>query len=577
MAPEPIMVSGQVIRFGRFTLNPLPGSLLEGDAELKLRPKSFQVLAYLARNPGRLVAKDELVNAVWPDVVVTDNSLAQCISDIRNTLRDHGERVIKTVPRRGYVFVADMADFAQQEAAASAPLPEAPKFPRAFTSRNDNRPPHPALVPWPRRDHPRIVRWAVVLMLLCAAAVVLWMALPRPPALKSGEGLTIVILPFEDQGAGQHVSVGVAEELTTAMSRFRDVRVIARNSAIQYRSDIDPAAVGSRLGASFVVRGSIARDGDSTRVTVQLIETLSGAIRWAARYEQSMTSLFALQDEIAERIVSALIAQARHFTSERTRFLAPSSLEAYELVLKARLALGRYGRKEADEALMLLEQALRLEPRYAAAWGTLTRVYIRLYLHPIDERHMSPRVLEQALEAAETAVYLDPEFSYTHAALGYVKLWQHRYDESIVSLRHAISLNPYDATAYLYYGDVLGRNGHQRASIAALERSRQLDPATTPSLVAGTIARGYIMLGEHDKALAIARQCPERASDASACLAARAIAASALGKSEEAEASRQRLLEAYPGYSIGRWVRRFRHDRDDAMFVAHLRQARFPE
>ncbi len=572
------MDCGQFLRFDRFTLDIARGCLKAGDMELKLRPKTFDVLAYLARNPGRFVSKEEILDTLWRDVVVTDNSVAQCIREIRTTLGDVGERFIRTVPRRGYVFVAPVATVALSAAgdrsvwgadAASVSVPRAISMGRRSHGVDAGRGPRQR---WPSG----ILALTLALALSLAAALAIWNFRLRPISPPPAGGLTLAVLPFESLIADQHLAQGLAEDLITALSRFRDVTVLARNSSFRYRGEADLAKVGADLGTGFVVRGSVARDGDLSRVTVQLVDVRSGAVRWGARFDRPMTTLFALQDEVAERVVSVLVAQARHFAFDRVRSRPPSTLEAYELVLKARLALSNYGAKGSEESLALLEQALRLDPGYAAAWGTLTRVKLRLFLHPIDERFLAPSVLEQALEAAQKAVALDPDSSHAHAALGYARLWKHQYAESIASLRQAIEMNRNDATTFFYYGDALGRVGEQRASIEALERSRQLDPFA-PTIVTGSIARGYVMLGEYEKALTIARDCTERAPDAPACLIMRSISAAALGHEGEAQLALRQLLTVYPSYTIGRYARRFKYDQDEQAFIALLRQAGFPE
>jgi len=566
----------QLLRFDRFTLDLMHGCLRTDDGELKLRPKSFDVLAYLVRNPGRLVGKDELVNAIWRDVVVTDNSLAQCVRDIRSALSDDGERFIRTLPRRGYMFVAKVErliappqSLATAEESAHSPHP---------TTGNAVDSSLPAATGGRRPRFRLPISWALALALLLGIALVaaVEFARPGPTPLPPMSDLRIVVIPFTSQGDDRHLSDGLTEDLTTELSRFRDITVIARNAASRYRGETDPAKIVAALGTAFIVRGSLARDGNAIRVTVQLIEAQTGAVRWAERYEREMATLFALQDEMAERIVAVLVAHAKHVAAQRTRSRPPATLEVYELVLKARSAFGNYGAASSDEALALLEQALRFDPDYPAAWSMLARVHLRLYLHPLDHRHLSPQVLEQAHQAARTAVSLDPNFSTAHASLGYTMLWQHRYDESVALLRKAIALNPNDSTAYFYYGDALARAGEQRASIDALERALQLDPFA-PTIVRGAVARAHLMLGENQKALALARECADRTPDASACLVVQAIAATALGLPDEAVTARQRLLKVYPGYSIGRWIRRFKHDRDEAAFVAHLRRAGFPE
>ncbi|HMN80721.1 MAG TPA: tetratricopeptide repeat protein [Burkholderiaceae bacterium] len=277
---------------------------------------------------------------------------------------------------------------------------------------------------------------------------------------------------------------------------------------------------------------------------------------------------------MAERIVAALASRARHAAAERVRSRPAATLEGYELVLKAGFALATYGARQADEALELLDRALRVDDRHAAAWTLVARANLRLYLHPLDERHLSPAVLARAREAAVRAVSLDPDSASAHAALGNAKLWERRYDESLASLRRAVELHPHDVTALYWYGDALGRAGEHRPSMQVLERVRTLDPFSPPHVL-GQLARAYLMLGDYDRALSLARDSTVRDAGATLCLGIQAIATYELGFADESAETRRRLVDKYPGYSTR--LRRFRDDRDEAKFLGYLRRAGFTE
>ena len=394
----------------------------------------------------------------------------------------------------------------------------------------------------------------------------------RPLRSRSSAGL-----PFAAEEADRHLAHGVADELAASLSRFRDLVVIARRSRSRYGSDADLVRAATELDARFVVTGGVDRGEDGIRVSVRLVGAQTGAIRWTDRYEGALTSLPELQDRVAERMIGAFVARARHAALEHARSRPAASLEGYELVLKARLALAAYGSKTVNDALALLERALRLDPRDAAALTLIAHANLKVYLHPLDGRFQSPATLQRALDAALAAVELDPDSSTAQAALGYTRLWERRYDDGVAALRRAVELNPNDATALFWYGDALSRNGDHRSAVDALERSLRLDPFA-PSIVVSTLARAHLMLGDRERALAISRDCVDRsANTAMYCLLVRAIAARELGHDDEARAARDGLLGTVPGYAISRYVRRFREDHDESTFIAYLRRAGFPE
>ena len=546
------MESNQVLRFDRFTLDRARGRLQADGVDVELRPKSFEVLRQLIENAGRLMSKDELARVVWPNVVVTDDSLVQCIHDVRKVLGDEDQRFIKTVPRRGYMFVANVdVDLG----AAALPLP-----------RRDRR-------------RPAAVGSALALVLVTAFAV-LTFAWHNGRSSPQGQGLTIAVLPFATLGPSndRHFSDGLAEDIITAISRFRDVTVIAPNSSFRYREDVDIPTAGRELGAAFIVKGSVGRDQGRVRINVQLLDTRSGATRWAERYDRPLGSVFELQDEVADQVVSKVVGHARQLAAQRIRTRHANTLQAYELVLKARQGFNAFTREAALESLPLLQQATALDPSYAPAWELLARLLLRFYVVPFDSSYVTPQVLEQARDAALKALALDPDLSAAYDALGFAQLLLQQYDASLASLRHAIALNPNDAGAYRSYGNALGAVGEHRASIEAFERSRRLDPFSPP-VIFGLMARAHNMLGEHERALPLARECGERAPGLRVCFMTLAVAAAQLGESDQAQAAVRRLLEIDPRTSIRRLTepKRFRLESDETLWVEQLRAAGIPE
>jgi DNA-binding winged helix-turn-helix (wHTH) protein len=238
------MAAGAGYRFGEFVLNIDRRCLRKGGAELALRPKAFDVLRYLVERAGRLATKDELVSAVWPDVIVSDDSLAQCIRDIRKVLGDDGDRFIKTLPRRGYMFVAETAPFDGTEMPAAAAV---------WVKQSDLR----------RLALPIAALAALVLVAALGAWSRGWLG--RQPSVTDTR-LTIAVLPFAylgDKPGEDWLGDGIAEDIRTAVSRFRDLAVIGRYSSSRYRGDtVDLRQAAKELGAHYLLQGSVRRSGD---------------------------------------------------------------------------------------------------------------------------------------------------------------------------------------------------------------------------------------------------------------------------------------------------------------------------
>jgi adenylate cyclase len=521
---------GASYRFGAFTLNNQRGCLQSAGIDLDVRPKAFEILRYLVANAGRLASKDELVQVAWPNVIVNDDSLAQCIRDVRKVLGDDGESFIRTVPRRGYMFVAEVKSIDTPAASAMGGIVGKP-------------------------------RW--------------WIA---PGAVRDGR-LAIAVLPFATLGASNEewLGDGIAEDIMTAVSRFRDITVIARNSSYRYRGEeIDAREVGRDLGAEFLLQGTVRRSDDRLRITAQLIDGATGTTRWSERYDRPVTDLFAIQDDVAESVATQLVAHARQTTSARLQARPPESLEVYELVLRGRKAFRSFTPEGATEALALADRAIAIEPDHAPAWELRAAALLQFYIQPYGEQ-MSAKVLQTARTAAETAVALDGNFATGQAVLAFALLWVREHDASLEAINRAIELNPNDSTAHSIHASILTFAGRHREAIDAWNENLRLDPFY-PALNLALKAMTHIMLGEFETALALTRSGAQRAK-LFACSLYRAVAASELNLRDEADEAVATLLEINPQFGIARHMRMapFSDQESADRLAARMRRAGLPE
>lgn len=243
-----------VYRFAGFVLDIGKGKLLTAaDEEIPLRRQSFEMLRLFSENAGRLLDRESINRAIWPDVTVTDDSLTQCVRDIRRALRDEAQRMLKTVPRRGYMFSPDVLALRDPPAGLVQPV----------------------------------------------------LALPDRPSL--------VVLPFQNMSGEPEQGFfvdGLVEDITTALSCIRSLFVIARNSAFAYRDrSVDVRRIGHDLGVRYALEGSVRRNGNRLRVTTQLIDASSGVHVWAERYDRDLSDVFAMQGEIATSVAGVIEPQ----------------------------------------------------------------------------------------------------------------------------------------------------------------------------------------------------------------------------------------------------------------------------
>ena len=470
--------------FGRFEIDARSACLRYDSVLVSLRPKSFDVLIYLVRNRGRLVSKDELIDNVWSNVTVTDNSLVQCIKDIRQALGDAGQTAIETVPKRGYTFVPAVVEMDPAEYAPSAvpavvdraALSTIPEHTRAAPSANG-----------PRRAA-LIVTGAITAALVVLG--VLWIAsnplnrqqpvaesatADRPVATKR---LSIAVLPFgasDEAGSGDYFSNGISEDIASALGRFSDLAVASPGVTSQFRSvGASAEDIGRQLKIRYLVEGSIRRSGKQIQIAVRLTDLPRGILLWSNTYDAPEETIFAVQDEITVRIAGALAVELTNLEERRAANKSTGSMEAYDFVLRGRELLTRLNRTSYSQARNMFEHAIALDPGFAPAYVGLGRV--ELSAVALGWTPDAGEALESALGLAHKAISLDEFYPAAHVLLGRVYVRMGEYDRAVDALKRAVTLNPSEPDSYAGLGDALLWSGDVRASIEALETALSIDP-----------------------------------------------------------------------------------------------------
>jgi TolB-like protein/Tfp pilus assembly protein PilF len=556
------------IRFGDYTLDRGRGCLRAGERVIELRPKSFGVLVHLVENAGRLVGKDELMHAVWRDVVVSDESLAKCISEIRIALGDAEQHLVKTVPRRGYLLDAPVSP-------ADGPPPG-----RVEAAATDGAPATPS-----RGRRPAVLAALVVLSIALAVVAFASRRVGGPPL---PDRPSIAVLPFRNASGPPHdyFSDGLTEDLITSLGRFRHLFVIGPASTLLYRTKAaSTAEIGRELGIRYLLQGSVRRDGDHVRITTQLLDAGTGEQMWGESYDRPLTSIFAVQDDVTQKIVRSLVAHVEHAELARLSRRPTATPAAYDSYLRGRaLITMRHGDNRGEmvaEARRLFEQALAADPRYAPAAQGLAYTYAAAFLEPMRDGRFAaelrqPATLARALALAERAVELDPYLAEAHATLAWVLHWQYRREEALAQFQRALELNPNLADGRLAH--LLVHNGRASEAVVYMQRMLRQDPFPPP-IYLSYLGNAYYMDGQYDAAYRTLRDGRERLPDYRAMVVWLAAAAAQSGRDAEARAAAQDVLRLAPSFTIRAWVQHiaFGRQADADRLAEGLRKAGLPE
>ena len=408
--------------FGEFMLDVDRGALLSAGADIKLRPKSFEMLSYLVERHGRLVSKDELLNAIWHDAVVTDDAVTQCLIDIRRAICDESQTMIRTVPRRGYIFDLPVAKHGAPVTASEVP------FRTKFASS------------WPRR------RLGAALILILGMSAVWWgignHAINAPLTVEPRSAIaphSIVVLPFLDMSPEQdqaYFADGISEEILNLLAQVPALRVIARTSSFSFKGqNVDIATIMERLNVTHVLEGSVRKSSNRVRITAQLVNASNSEHLWSETYDRTLEDIFAIQDEISAKVVEQL----------KITLLAPvpksrdTDPEAYRLYLQGRYLTNQLDFGKSAQAEPLFRQALQLDPYFVPAWRELGRVLWR----QIGRGPSLRNDIRRTRDAHDRALEIEPNDA---ASLAYVAANIMDFDGDIVQgarlMERAFSIEP---------------------------------------------------------------------------------------------------------------------------------------
>ena len=292
---------------------------------------------------------------------------------------------------------------------------------------------------------------------------------------------SVAVLPFANMSASadnEYFSDGVTEEILALVARIEGLKVISRTSIMRYKgTDKAMRQIGEELGVASILEGSVRQAGQRVRITAQLIDAATDEHLWADRYDRDLEDIFAIQTDVAERIVEAL--RVRLTPKEQARLVErpTEDVEAYQSYLKGRHFLSRRTEATLRQAIEWFRKAVAADPEFAQAWAGLADAYALLPSYSLTP---ALEACAEARSAAGRALALDPGLGEAHAALGHVAQNEWNWEEAEREFLRAIELAPGFATAYHWYGLFLSSRGRTEELLAALRRALELDPVSLP-------------------------------------------------------------------------------------------------
>lgn len=544
----------------KLTVDPREGTVAGPGGTVRLEPKVMEVLELLAKHPGKVVSRTELLDTVWPGVVVTEHTLSRCIYQLRNELgkigTKHGEsdyNPIETLAKRGYRLLATIETSSADEVPPSrGPLSELRRR-HVFGVASIY-----ALIAWATTEAishlianiPAISSWSETLfatvfvvgfpvvmvlawvfdagpqgiqrrpplstarfltlsiaagLMIAATATLFYLLYPRGtgtiedvhPAIAS-----IAVLPFDNRSQDSenaYFADGIHDDLLMLLSKLGELKVVSRTSVEKFRDTEETLPqIGRTLGVDHVLEGAVQRVGDRVRVNVQLINASADDHVWAESYDRELTAanIFAIQSEVASAIADALQATLSLQDQERLMVVPTDNLAAYEAYLVGKQRIAGRTGVSVAEAADFFQQAIALDPDFALAYVGLADSY---GLQVAYSGAAQSEMNAKAELAIDKALEIDGQLGEAFTSLGWLKQQRNDFEGAEAAYKKALQLNPNYATTYHWYGDLLGILGRTEEALEQHLKGIELDPVS--GIINLHIGNDLEGLGRFDEAL----------------------------------------------------------------------------
>ena len=437
-----------VYRFDDFLVDPASWRLSRDGREIHVEPVVLKLLIFLIANRDRLVTRQELMDTVWGDTVVSESALSKAVARLRKALGDDSatHRYLETVHSQGYRFIAEVAE----------------------VERAEQPDPPPGKIRTPALRYGLLASAAIVVVIILAVA---WFSESRRATPREDGIRSLAVLPLGNLTGNPEQDYyvdGLHDILVTELSQIPGLRVTSRQSVRRYRnSELPTADIARELGVDALVEGSLLRAGEKIELTIQLVHGSSDEHLWAARYARETTDVFDLIADVARSIGAETGATAAVRGNERSGHdsfgkVDPRAIDAYALGI---LNLDRFTPENMQSAISQLEKAVEIEPRFALAWAQLAAAHM---LYGLVGYAPPNECAEKARAAASKAIEADDQSYVGYSMLAWVRAWTGEVEEGCALFREAVRLNPSDPYAIHGEADCLMLDGRMDESIARL-------------------------------------------------------------------------------------------------------------
>jgi len=485
-----------MLRFAGHEIDLGRKELRRGGEPVHVEPQVFDLLVHLIENRGRVVSKDELLDAVWNGRIVSEAALSSRINAARRALGDDGDRqeLIRTIHKRGFRFMGEVLD-AAPEIGATAPRP-AP----GGTSRKPS----------------------------------------------------IVVLPFVDlnpDSGTEYFAYGLTEDVIRLLARNRWLDVLSRHSGAAFGDrSVSPREIAAALKVRYLMQGSVLRRGSHVRIVADLICGETDRQLWSETYDLPLMDIMPVTDAMARQIAAVMEPELARIEREVAMRRPPENLDAWDSYQRGLWNLWGFTRPSMDEAEEMFRQAIALEPGFARAHGALSYVNLqRTFISPPEQR---PHLLAEAMRGARTAVALDDRDCMNLCVLGRAHCMLREHEDAVALLEQCVELNPSFAQGYFALAFALTWCGREIDALTLVERAIELSPRD-PHLTSFHHLRAlaHFVLGDLEAAVSCSRMAMRLQNVSHCTFALHASALGLIGRAEAAQASVEELLRRVPDYS----------------------------